>query len=178
MTEIQREFAYAKAQGWLALFAQAASLYNFSTALLMGIASRETNMKNIEGDFQGGSYHGYGLMQIDIGSYPEFCRSGEWRDVGKSIHMGALVLNSKQIQIHDGIGKQLRVKSTVFTGESIDGGNLNRTAVAAYNAGLWAYYSMTAYGDPDRFTTGHNYSADVISRMAQFSICLAGDGQS
>ena len=175
MTEIQREFAYAKAQGWLPLFAQAGSLYNFTPALLMGIASRETNMKNIQGDFQGGIYHGYGLMQIDIGSYPDFCRSGDWRDVAKGIHMGAMVLNSKQVQIHEGVGRRIEVKSTVFTGAKLSDADFNRTAVAAYNAGLWAYYGMSVRGNPDLYTTGHDYSADVINRTKQFADCLAAE---
>jgi hypothetical protein len=40
--------------------------------ILMAIASRETNMRNIIGD--GG--HGYGIMQIDDRSFPEWCNSG------------------------------------------------------------------------------------------------------
>ena len=42
------------------------------------------------------------------------------------------------------------------------------TAVAAYNSGLWAYYDLSKTGDPDRHTTGRDYSADTIRRAQVF----------
>lgn len=173
MTEIQIEFNRAKANGWIPMFTAAGSPYGFSPALLMAIASRETNMVNEEGDFQHDGPHGFGLMQIDKGSYPSFCLSGGWKNVEASIHMGALVLNSKQVQIQHGQGTILDIGGHSFTGVALSPADINRCTIAAYNAGLWAYYGRAIHGNPDLYTTGHNYSADVIARMQQFAALLA-----
>src|SRR6476469_5413996 len=59
--DLKRQFERAKKNGWIKTFKSAAATYQFPPEVLMAIASRETNMRNIIGD--GG--HGYGLMQID-----------------------------------------------------------------------------------------------------------------
>ena len=131
----------------------------------MAIASRETNMRNIIGD--GG--HGYGIMQIDDRSFPEWTNSGLWKDVNAAIQKGALVLHSKEQTIRNGQGKRLKVGSTPFVGKGqLSKDELLRTAIAAYNSGLWAYYNLTKYGDPDRRTTGRDYSKDVLKRAQVF----------
>ena len=163
-TEIFHEFAYAKAEGWLSFFIETAKAYEFAPSLLMAIASRETNMRNIIGD--GG--HGFGLMQIDIRSYPDFCHSGGWRNVSLGIQTGAQVLDSKRTQIEHGVGNHLTVAGYQFVGLPLAPAQLERCAVAAYNCGLWAYYAFSKGQDPDRFTTGHNYSADVLARAEEF----------
>ena len=162
--EITREFNVAKAEGWLSAFTKAGLDYNFPAPLLMAIASRETNMRNIIGD--GG--HGFGLMQIDVRSYPDFCHSGGWRNVSLSIQTGAQVLDSKRTQIEHGVGNHLAVAGYKFVGAPLAPAQLERCAVAAYNCGLWAYYAFSKGQDPDRFTTGHNYSADVLARAEEF----------
>lgn len=168
------EFNRAKANGWIPMFTEAGTGFGFSPGLLMAIASRETNMINEEGDFQHDGPHGFGLMQIDKGSYPQFCLSGQWRSVEASIHMGASVLNSKQIQIQKGQGLTLSIPGRSFVGAKISLADLNRCAVAAYNAGLLAYYALSVHGNPDLYTTGHDYSSDVIARMQTFSALLTG----
>ncbi len=70
----------------------------------MAIASRETNMRNIVGD--GG--HGYGIMQIDDRSYPDWCHSGLWKDATAGIQKGASVLDAKRETIRDGQGRKRR----------------------------------------------------------------------
>lgn len=173
-TEIQIEFARAKANGWIPMFTAAGAPYGYTPQLLMGIASRETNMKNIRGDFHSDGPHGFGLMQIDIGSYRDFCVSGQWESVEASIRMGAIVLHSKQIQLQQGQGMRLSAPHyPAFTGAPLSAADLNRCAIAAYNAGLGAYYGFTAHKDPDKFTTGHDYSADVIAKMQQFAVLLS-----
>lgn len=75
------------------------------------------------------------------------------------IQKGALVLHSKQQTIRNGQGKSLRVGGRPFVGKAnLSKDDLLRTAVAAYNSDLWAYYNLTKYGDPDRRTTGRDYS--------------------
>lgn len=162
--EINREFAYAKAEGWLPFFADAGKAYDFPPSLLMAIASRETNMRNIIGD--GG--HGFGLMQVDIRSFPDFCHSGAWRNVRLGIQTGAQILDAKRTQVEHGVGNHLSIAGYQFVGSPVAPGQLERIAVAAYNCGLWSYYSFSQGKDPDRFTTGHNYSADVLGRAEQF----------
>jgi hypothetical protein len=106
-TEAEIEFARAKANGWIPMFTAAGSVYGYTPQLLMAIASRETNMENIRGDFHSDGPHGFGLMQIDIGSCRDFCVSGQWENVEASIRMGALVLHSKQVQLEHGQGMRV-----------------------------------------------------------------------
>jgi hypothetical protein len=173
LTEIQIEFNRAKANGWIPMFTEAGAGFGFSPGLLMGIASRETNMENIEGDFQHDGPHGFGIMQIDKGTNPTFCLSGGWKNVEASIHMGASILASKQVQIQKGQGVSLSIPGHPFVGARLSMSDLNRCTVASYNAGLLAYYAQSVHGNPDLYTTGHNYSADVIARMRQFAALLA-----
>ena len=70
LRDIERQLGEAKRQGWTKHFADAGDKFGFSSATLLSIASRETNIKNIIRD--GG--HGYGIMQIDDRSYPEIWR--------------------------------------------------------------------------------------------------------
>jgi hypothetical protein len=173
-SEIEIEFARAKANGWIPMFQDAGKSFGFTPGLLMAIASRETNMQNIEGDFGHDGPHGFGCMQIDIGTERQFCLSGGWKNVEATIHMGASILASKQVQIQKGQGVTLAIPGRTFVGAKLSFAQINRTAVAAYNAGLLAYYAMTVHGNPDLYTTQQNYSADVIAKMQVFSALLTG----
>lgn len=138
--DLVKQFERAKKNGWIKFFKSTAARYQFVPEILMAIASRETNMRNIIGD--GG--HGYGIMQIDDRSFPEWCNSGLWKDVHAGIQKGALVLHSKQETIRSGQGKSLRVGGKPFVGKAnLSKDDLLRTAIAAYNSGLWAYYNLT-----------------------------------
>jgi hypothetical protein len=168
-SDLQRQFQVAKTKGLLPYFQKAAADYQFTPELLLGIASRETNMKNIVGD--GG--HGYGIMQIDDRSYPDWCHSGGWKDLDACIQKGALVLDGKREQIRSGEGKSLKIGGTTFRGApSLSGSDLIHVSVAAYNCGLWAFYSFSKGGDPDAKSTGHDYSADVMKRTELFASLL------
>lgn len=151
---LRRQFLKAQKNGWLLFFADVGKRYRFAPALLLGIASRETNMSNVIGD--GG--HGYSLMQIDNRSFPEWCASEKWKDVHEAIRMGASVLRSKYS------------RATV---RKIDKANLLRVAVASYNAGDHAIDDYLRTGNPDRRTTGHDYSRDVLARTEIFRSFLA-----
>ena len=166
------EFEYAKDHGWLDAFEKAGKDYEIPEELLMGIASRETNMRNIVGD--GG--HGYGLMQIDVRSFPGWVQSGAWRFPEQGIERGAQVLDQKRTEIGHGVGKRLAIGGYSFVGKLFgDQATLNRVSVADYNAGLWGYYCYSLGRDPDQFTTGKNYSADVLRRAATFAELLKED---
>ena len=172
MSYIEQQFQHAKVNGWLTAFIKAGKDYNFDPRLLMAIASRETNMMNIVGD--GG--HGYGVMQIDIRSFGEWVASGAWREAADGIEKGAQVLDQKMTQIHNGAGKILTIGGYTFRGASFPtAASAIQVAVAAYNSGLWAYYCFSKGEDPDRLTTGRNYSADVLGRYAEFSQLWNGE---
>lgn len=166
---IAQQFQYAKTNGWIDAFIKAGKDYDFAPSLLMAVASRETNMRNIVGD--GG--HGYGLMQIDLRSFPEWVASGAWRHPEQVIEKGAQILDQKMTQIHNGVGKILNIGGYSFTGRIFHTAeDAIKTAVAAYNSGLWAYYCFSKGEDPDRLTTGHDYSKDVLMRQVEFDKLL------
>ena len=130
-------------------------------------------MRNIVGD--GG--HGYGLAQIDIRSFPEWVSSGAWRHPEQGIEKCAQVLDGKMSQIHAGAGKLVHLGGYTFTGREFPTvADAIRVAVAAYNSGLWAYYCYSKGEDPDRLTTGKNYSKDVLERQVEFDKLLAKEG--
>jgi hypothetical protein len=168
--DIENQYNRAVKNDWIAAFKQAAADYKFTLPLLMAIASRETNMRSIVGD--GG--HGYGIMQIDDRSFPDWCHSGQWADVAACIQKGALVLDDKRESIRNGQGKKITIGGkTSFIGKNnLTDAELLQTAVAAYNSGMWAYYGLTKDGDPDGRTTGHDYSKDTYARMAVFAALL------
>lgn len=169
---VAQQFSYAKTEGWLPFFQKSAKDYDFTPALLMAIASRETNMRNIIGD----RGHGFGCMQIDVRSFPEWVYSGAWERPAESIERGAQVLDSKLTQIHNGAGKYLRIVHKTFLGKSFPTAEIAlQVAAACYNAGLWPYYSYSTGAPIDQYTTGHNYSSDVWSRMLEFDRLLKGE---
>jgi hypothetical protein len=167
-SDLENQMRRAQDADLIRHFHQQGSDYQFAPGLLMAIASRETNMRNIVGD--GG--HGYGIMQIDDRSFPEWCHSGIWKDAAAGIQKGALVLDGKREMIRNGQGKQLKVGGSTFSGSALSPEDLLRTAIAAYNSGLWAYYSMSKSGDPDLRTTGRDYSKDVMARKVIFESLL------
>lgn len=152
--ELLRQFRVAESYGWLSVFRE--EPYGVPAAILLGIASRETGMRNILGD----SGHGHGLMQIDDRSFPEFCRSPKWKDGKENIKFGAFVLRSKY---NDAKARGVPTK------------DLMRVALASYNAGRAAIVDYNVHRNPDRRTTGHDYSADVLRRAAIFQRFLPNE---
>jgi hypothetical protein len=168
VADIAKQFAYAKDQGWLDHFRDAAAGIKVDQAILMAIASRETNIRNIKGD--GG--HGHGIMQIDDRSYPEFCRSDDWKDPRKNIHKRAEVLDAKRKEILKNIGKTVLCKQKQYRGVTLTDLGLLRTSIAAYNSGCQGHYNISIIGNPDAGTTGADYSCDVINRAEAFARLL------
>lgn len=151
LTQLNR----TRSRGWLPFFNEAASQFSFPVALLLAIASRESNIQNILGD--GG--HGRGIMQIDDRSFPDFASSGRWKDPRLNILMGARVLSGKQ---------------RFLSQHGVDGDVLRRGSVAAYNSGEGNVLRAIRRGlSVDTFTAHRNYSADVLERAAVFSELLS-----
>lgn len=105
------------------------------------------------------SYHGFSVMQIDIGSFPDFVKSGAWKDPVKSYVKAMEVLDGKRAYIQ---GKH----------PDQEGEALLRASVAAYNCGEgWVVKILSGkvkdrqgavVTDIDYCTHGRDYSRDVF----------------
>ncbi|SRR5579884_559030 len=149
--QLETQWQNAVTSGWIPFFEAAAQKHNVPVELLLGIASRETNMRNIQGDFRNGVCHGYGIMQVDIGTDPEFCSSWSADDVQPSIDCGTQILAGKRdYLLRHGITE-------------------TRAIAAAYNTGEGNVVNSITHGlDPDHTTTGGDYGRDVMARMQVF----------
>lgn len=160
--DLEAQYQRAISSGWAPYFEAAAQQHNFQPELLMAIASRETNMKNIKGDVEGGVCQGYGIMQVDIKNNPSFCASWTEDDVQGSIKEGAAMLAEKRDALaHYGITDP-------------------RLIAAAYNCGQGTVHSCASAQpaqDPDQHTTWGNYGSDVMKRMAVFARLRAAQPQ-
>jgi len=149
--DLSRQLSHATSNGWIPYFADAAQLSHFDTEFLLAIASRETNLLNIKGDFRDGVYHGFGIMQVDVGTDPDFCAKWTPDQVDGSIQRGTKILAGKR--------DSLAAKNVTDL----------KAIAAAYNTGASNVIRSVESGvDPDRTTTGHDYGSDVIARRAVF----------
>ena len=122
---------------------------------IIAVGSRETNLKNEEGD--GG--HGIGIIQIDI-RFHEIARiakeTGLWSsDPAPLIDYGAKLLAA-----------DLEHCRKLWPELSPDQ-HLKITA-SAYNAGFGGAKLGVAHGNSDLHTAGHNYGVDVMKRRGIF----------
>jgi ABC-type xylose transport system substrate-binding protein len=153
--DLEKQYRDAALRGWIHFFRKAALTYGFDASLLLAIASRETNVRQIKGDWHDGEYHGFGLMQIDCRTDPEFCANWKPEQAEASIERGAAILAAKRQQLAAADCTDLRA------------------IVAAYNAGAAAVLrALRAKADPDFCTTGDDYGADVLARDKVFKKLL------
>jgi hypothetical protein len=95
------------------------------------------------------SYHGYGYPQIDIGSYPDFVRSGDWKDPFKTVCKAIAVLEEKRAYLEPKF-------------PNLQGDSLHRAITAAYNCGQGNVAHVLQEGkDIDARTYNHDYSREV-----------------
>jgi hypothetical protein len=95
-------------------------------------------------------YHGFGLPQIDIASFPSFVKSGDWKDPKKSWYFSINVLEGKR--------KWINTKCPDVKGEFLE-----RAITAAYNCGEGNVVKLLKAGRPvDTWTHEHNYSSEVF----------------
>jgi hypothetical protein len=169
---IKQHFEKAYQRGYIPMFAQAALKYDFPLALLMAIASRETNMTNMKGDFRKskhfpkGGYHGYGIMQVDVGTDPQWIASGAWvNDISAAIMRGTKILGDKRNELNRMWEGSRTLQQFLWV------------LAASYNTGSGrAYPSFKNHGNPDRTTTGKDYGKDVLGRMVEFQELLTARG--
>ena len=95
-------------------------------------------------------YHGYGVTQIDKASFPDFVKSGDWKD--------PLKCYLKTIDIMEGKRKYLVARFAALAGDS-----LTHYMTAAWNCGEGNEAKVISkHVDIDAYTAGHNYSVDVF----------------
>ena len=133
-----------------------------SPAIIAAIGSRESVWGRVlsppgpKGTGDGG--HGRGLMQIDDRYHKDFINSGRWRDPEANIDYG----------IHSVLSKSYNDLSRKTTLTGLD---LLRGAIAAYNAGLTSVINAITEGrDIDYYTTGQDYSWDVLNRAGWYQL--------
>ena len=90
-------------------------------------------------------YHGFSFWQIDIDSFPDFVKSGDWKDPYKSC--------MKAISVLEGKRKYLATKSITDL----------RAIIAAYNCGEGNVTKAIKAGkDCDTYTYNKDYSKEVV----------------
>ncbi len=103
-------------------------------------------------DKDGRRLHGHGLCQIDDRSFPEFCASPDWSDPVKNIEMGAWILYRKRAFLAS------RTLGRQFTDY-----DLEKAAIAAYNAGELRVLRAVEHGyDVDSVTAHGDYASKVL----------------
>jgi hypothetical protein len=105
---------------------------------------------------------GRGLMQIDY--QQEFAKSGDWKDPAGNILYGSRLLKAN-IDYFTAAANGLNVPDPV------------RAGVAAYNCGRGnVHKALGNKMDVDTYSTGNNYSADVMQRMSLVYVLVCGGG--
>ncbi len=101
--------------------------------------------------------HGYGFTQIDIGAFPWFISSGDWKDPYKCF--------SQSISILEGNKQHMLNYNPTLKGST----SLVHYSVAAYNCGAGNEDKVIHQSlDPDAYTTAHNYSKEVFEFAATY----------
>jgi len=141
---ISSQLTYVRIRGLIGYFHEAAIKHNVPIALLLAIASRESNMGlALDSNWTGDNGNGIGIMQIDRRYHTEFTGRFANNDHQANINYGAEFLSELIRQ---------------FNGEL-------KPAVAAYNAGPSRVRTAVSSGlSPDMVTTGKDYASDVLRR--------------
>lgn len=131
--------------GALDAFKAAAARNKIPVEILLALASRESGMgtSRLLKNWRGDNGNAEGLMQIDQRWHPKFANETRDDDHEKNVEYGARFLRSLATRYKDDWKK----------------------ALAAYNSGPGNVdKAIKAKLDPDFYTTGKNYGADVLAR--------------
>jgi hypothetical protein len=137
---------------------RAAASYSWlKPSILAAIGSRESGWGIfLDANDTGDGGHGRGIMQIDDRYHQTFINSQDWRNPGVNIKYAVDNVLSEYYN-------QLSRKT------NLQGFDLLRGAIAAYNAGVGGVMDALNDGlDVDGYTTGGDYSWDVIQRAGWF----------
>lgn len=176
----QAQFQRALDHGYLPIIQREAARIGETTAHILAICSRETNVKNIRGDYRDGQYHGFGLMQVDRGTDPHFASTWSESNFEAGIIRGCDIYAQKRADVLAHQGRRLQIKrprkTYEFIGRQVERDDARRVATAAYNCGRWAEYAFANFQHIDSYTTGGDYGRDVYHRAVLFAICLEQSG--
>jgi hypothetical protein len=96
-------------------------------------------------------FHGFGFWQIDIGSYPQFVKSGDWKDPFKCCCKAIDVLEEKRLYLE-----------SKFDKDDFNSETFQRMITAAYNCGQGnVTKAVNAKLGMDYYTHEKNYSQMV-----------------
>jgi peptidoglycan hydrolase-like protein with peptidoglycan-binding domain len=160
--QLQSELERARREGLVDLALSAERRAELPRGVLLAIASRETNMRNVVGD--GG--HGRGLFQIDDRSHGAWLRRHGAGGPGGIPPVAAAADYAAQL-----------LKDNLAFGRSkgLSGDALFRFALSAYNAGAGgAWRGLQERGDSDARTAHGNYGRDVLERLRVVQAWLDG----
>lgn len=175
ISQIRRQWTRVVELGWLAFFEEAAEMFDFTVEDLIAVGSRESNLDPRYLREAGDRGNGFGLMQVDKRYFPEWVKSGKWKDARECILKGAEVLAMKRDRILEREGQSVIVWNRVhtlfrkFIMPAFDDATLRQVYIAAYNCGDWAAYHASKGNSIDQGTAGADYSADVIERAKKFN---------
>jgi hypothetical protein len=149
----------AAANPYKAAVVEAAAPYSawLKPSILAAIGSRESGWGLfLDSEGKGDNGYGHGIMQIDSDSHAAFLAKGTWRDPGANIQYA---VDNVLAEYYQYLGENTSLK----------GFDLLRGALAAYNAGPGNVIAALNRGeDVDFFTTGKDYSWQVIQRAGWF----------
>jgi Bacterial SH3 domain/Transglycosylase SLT domain len=149
----------ASANPYKAAIKQAAAPYSswLKPSVLAAIGSRESGWGIfLDSNGTGDGGHGRGIMQIDDRYHQNFINNNNWRDPGVNIKYATDNVLAEYYSYLD-------------SKTNLQGFDLLRGAIAAYNAGPGNVVDAVNAGlDVDAYTTGGDYSWDVIQRAGWF----------
>lgn len=157
--DLQRQLHHAKTERYagrslFSILHDEALNAQLPVSLVLAVASRETNVRNIRGD----KGHGYGPMQLDDRSHHI---PPNWREDPTRIVAECCALLSSLLQW-----------ARIFP--KTDQAGRTKIALAAYNAGRHAAAEGHTEGDADAHDTGRDYGRDTLGREKVFTELLAG----
>ena len=150
--EAREQFAHARTTGLVTICRSAERRHRLPRALLLAVASRETNCRDVVGDFG----HGRGVFQIDDRFHHEWLaehgsdRPGRTPPVADAAELAGTLLADALAVAHN---------------HELAGDRATKFAASAYNAGLGGALAGLERGNSDLETTGRDYGADVVARM-------------
>lgn len=160
--EIQTQLSRLHQAGFYDMLTRNATANGLLPTFFFAIASRETNCRNILGDYKDKQAHGVGMVQIDVQhSIAQQARdNGSWLTNPEPLIAFGAQLLAANIQ-------QARQTFPHLTADQ----HL-KIAASGYNCGMARAISGQQAGDSDQHTTGRDYGADVLARKALFELAI------
>lgn len=142
---LREQVETAQQRGYIRSYERASRATGYSVALLLAKDSRESCLGQcLDAQFKGDSGNAWGLSQIDQRYHPAFTAATSPRNHDAVVMKGANILQEYDADLNLGLD----------------------AALAAYNAGPQNVRDAVRAGlSVDAFTTGGDYSADVLQRF-------------